>query len=185
MPKLKPIIAADAAAKPGRLMPEIPLTSTLNRFAAGAIGLLFPPAMAALPEPKKAPGKVTPGGAQKKAQAGEEKAVATTMAHPDARTVVATVSPMVRTAGIGQIKTAAKSASTAVAVASHFVIPGKRRRPGIASVIGSPMTNGATGRMTPVLQRSFEGRYRRMGLGMGSAGRTSCKAAARDLSLCP
>lgn len=177
LPRLKPIIAAEASAKPGRLMPEIPLTSTLSRFAVGAIGLLFPPAMAALPEPKAEPGKTTPDGAQKKALAGREKAVAAVLVGPDAKKVASTGS---LTAGPD-----ASKAATKAAVANHFLVPGKRVRPSIAPVIAMPMTKGTTGRMTPVLQKTLDGRYQRMGLGMGSAAQTKCKVAARDPSLCP
>ncbi len=174
LPSLKPIIAAEAAAKPARLMPEIPLTETLSRFAVGAIGLLFPPAMAALPEPRQAPAKAGTGWAQKRTRTVQKTAVASLTADADAGKGPATAT---WASPAGKVRAASE--------ARHFLVPSKRVRSSIASVIAVPMTKSATGRMTPVLKKSFDSRYRRMGLGMGSASQTNCRVAARDPSLCP
>lgn len=82
LPPLKPIIAQSAADKPARLLPELPMTSTLARYAAGAISLFVPMAMAA--EPKVAQAKATPQAKTTKAAPGKLKLGKTANPDPDA-----------------------------------------------------------------------------------------------------
>lgn len=183
LPPLRPILAmAPGQAKQRPLLPELPMTSSVGRFAVGVVSSFTPKVPAVQAEPAKTAAKTAAGdtravGTPAMVKAGQAQKVAETeiasaaSKDPEVSVFVAPLPKLAKPKVIAGLAAATPPAK------------GPKRVREERKVGGAP--NALKGRITPAMQRSLESRQHRMGLATGSQrDAQKCRAKARDPAAC-